>query len=80
MKKSELKQIIKEEISKTLKESMDGGSQHHIDQISDDLMYGEFENYEDVISYLDNIIRRIEELKNTEKENFQARKYTGNIT
>ena len=33
MKKSELRKLIKEEISKVLKEDANDGSQHHIDQI-----------------------------------------------
>ena len=40
MKKSELKKIIKEEL-KSLKENNNDGSQYHIEQIDDDLMYGE---------------------------------------
>ena len=47
------------------------GSQYHIDQIDDDLMYGEFNSYEDVVEYLDNIIKGIEELKIQQKQVFQ---------
>ena len=68
MKKSELRKLIKEEI-KLLKEN--DGSQYHIDQIDDDLMYGEFNSYEDVVEYLDNIIKGIEGLKIQQKQVFQ---------
>lgn len=71
MKKLELRKIIKEEISKVLKESENDGSQYHIDQIDDDLMYGEFDSYEDVVGYLDNIIKGIERLKIQQKQVFQ---------
>lgn len=74
MKKSELRKLIKEEI-KSLKENSqrgpNDGSQYHIDQIDDDLMYGEFNSYEDVVEYLDNIIKGIEGLKIQQKQVFQ---------
>jgi hypothetical protein len=70
MKKSELRNIIKEEL-KSLKENDNDGSQYHIDQIDDDLMYGEFDSYEDVVGYLDNIIKGIERLKIQQKQVFQ---------
>ena len=68
MKKIELRKIIKEEISKTLKEDVNDGSQYHIEQIDDDLMYGEFPTLEDVDTYLDNIIQGIEQLRIKKKE------------
>jgi len=68
MKKIELRKIIKEEISKTLKEDVNDGSQYHIEQIDDDLMYGEFPTPEDVDTYLDNIIQGIEQLRIKKKE------------
>ena len=74
MKKSELRKLIKEEI-KSLKENSqrgpNDGSQYHINQIDDDLMYGEFNSYEDVVEYLDNIIKGIEGLKIQQKQVFQ---------
>ena len=48
---------------KVLKESDNDGSQHHIDQIDDDLMYGEFGTVEEVNGYLDNIIAGIERIR-----------------
>ena len=54
---------------KALKESEDGGVQHHIEQIDDDLMYGDFETAEDVDSFLDGIIAGIEEIRTRYKEN-----------
>ena len=71
MKKFELRKLIKEEISKVLKEDANDGSQHHIDQIDDDLMNGVFDSYEDVVGYLDNIIKGIEGLKIQQKQVFQ---------
>lgn len=56
---------------KVLKESETDGSQYHIDQIDDDLMNGEFDSYEDVVGYLDNIIKGIEGLKIQQKQVFQ---------
>ena len=54
-----------------LNESTEDGSQYHIDQIDDDLMNGEFDSYEDVVGYLDNIIKGIEGLKIQQKQVFQ---------
>jgi len=71
MKKSELRQIIKEEL-KSLKENVEDGSQYHIEQIDDDLMYGEFNTPEDVDTYLDNIIKGIERLRIEKKEVVRA--------
>jgi len=71
MKKFELRKLIKEEISKVLKEDANDGSQYHIDQIDDDLMNGVFDSYEDVVGYLDNIIKGIEGLKIQQKQVFQ---------
>ena len=68
MKKIELRKIIKEEISNALKEDVNDGSQYHIEQIDDDLMYGEFPTPEDVDTYLDNIIQGIEQLRIKKKE------------
>ena len=68
MKKTELRKIIKEEISNVLKEDVNDGSQYHIEQIDDDLMYGEFPTPEDVDTYLDNIIKGIERLRIQKKE------------
>tara|TARA_R110000772_G_scaffold254095_1_gene369970 strand:- start:370 stop:834 length:465 start_codon:yes stop_codon:yes gene_type:complete len=64
--------LLKKDLSegKLLKENEDG-SQHHIDQIDDDLLNGEFDSYEDVVGYLDNIIVGIEELKIQQKQVFQ---------
>ena len=63
MKKSELK---------SLKENVEDGSQYHIEQIDDDLMYGEFNTPEDVDTYLDNIIKGIERLRIEKKEVVRA--------
>jgi hypothetical protein len=52
--------------NKLVKEDDNDGSQYHIDQIDDDLM--EIYNSEDVDSYLDNIIKGIEELRIRRKE------------
>lgn len=65
MKNFDLKKYLAE--NKLIKENEDG-SQHHIDQIDDDLMYGDFETAEDVDGYLDNIIAGIEELRIRYKE------------
>jgi hypothetical protein len=56
------------EKAKVLKEDNNDGSQYHIDQIDDDLMYGEFPTPEDVDTYLDNIIQGIERLRIEKKE------------
>ena len=56
------------EKAKVLKEDNNDGSQYHIDQIDDDLMYGEFNTPEDVDEYLDNIIKGIERLRIEKKE------------
>ena len=57
--------------NKLVKENEDDGSQYHINQIDDDLMHGEFDSYEDVVGYLDNIIKGIERLKIQQKQVFQ---------
>ena len=54
MKDFNLKGYLAE--NKLVKENEDDGSQYHIDQIDDDLMHGEFDSYEDVVGYLDNIM------------------------
>jgi len=71
MKKSELRKIIKEEISKVLTEnSMDGSVEHHIEQIEDDLMYGEFGTIEEVDGFLNAIIKGIGGIRDRAVENF----------
>ena len=60
MKNFDLKKYLAE--NKLLKENLDG-SQHHIDQINDDLMYGDFETEDDVDDFLNNIIAGIEEIR-----------------
>ncbi len=73
MKKSELKQIIKEEISNVLNENLDGSPHHtthiHLEQIERDLMYGGFETPEDEDEFLDGIIAGIEEPRTKYREN-----------
>ena len=69
MKDFNLKKYLAE--NKLVKENENDGSQYHIDQIDDDLMYGEFDSYEDVVGYLDNIIKGIERLKIQQKQVFQ---------
>ena len=69
MKDFNLKGYLAE--NKLVKENEDDGSQYHIDQIDDDLMNGEFDSYEDVVGYLDNIIKGIEGLKIQQKQVFQ---------
>ena len=49
---------------------MDGPVQHHIEQIEDDLSYGEFGTIEEVVGYLDAIIAGIQMLKITQTEIF----------
>ena len=66
MKNFDLKKYLAE--NKLLKENLDG-SQHHIDQINDDLMYGDFETEDDVDDFLNNIIAGIEEIRAMYKEN-----------
>lgn len=59
------RKFLKEEetVEKPLNEIGDGGASHHIEQIDDDLMYGEFGTVEEVNGYLDAIIAGIEELR-----------------
>lgn len=61
MKEFDLKKYLAE--NKLVKEDANDGSQHHIDQIDDDLMYGEFGTVEEVNGYLDNIIAGIERIR-----------------
>jgi hypothetical protein len=61
MNNFDLKKYLAE--NKILKENKNDGSQYHIDQISDDLTYGDFPTREDVDSYLNNIIAGIEKLR-----------------
>lgn len=69
MKKSELRKIIKEEIQSTLKEGEEQGTiQHHLEQIEDDLTYGDFSNMDRVDSFLNGIIDGIYEIKARQRE------------
>tara|TARA_R110002020_G_scaffold369116_2_gene580906 strand:+ start:829 stop:1074 length:246 start_codon:yes stop_codon:yes gene_type:complete len=63
MKKSQLKKIIKEEISNVLKEDVNDGSQYHIDQIADDILNGEFKDDYDKNEFINNIIRGLERIR-----------------
>ena len=65
MENFNLKKYLAE--NKLIKEN-ENGSQHHIDEIDDDLMYGDFETEEEVDSFLDGIIAGIEEIRARYKE------------
>ena len=73
MKDFDLKKYLNEnKLLKSLKENDNDGSQYHIEQIDDDITYGQFKTPEDVDTYLDNIIKGIERLRIEKKEAVRA--------
>ena len=61
MENFDLKKYLAE--NKLIKENYDGVVEHHLEQIDDDLMYGEFPTMVEVDGFLDDIIRGIEEIR-----------------